>query len=99
LNVPYHKRESVTLICTQAVAAWSEVARDSGNLSLSRNWCWNNGAFCSGDSFMNMTIFLALMIASAAVYVLKTAVERLLVREAARTKLSDVRQQVAQTTR
>ena len=48
---------------------------------------------------MNMTIFLALMIASAAVYVLKTAVERLLVREAARTKLSDVRQQVAQTTR
>ena len=48
---------------------------------------------------MNLTILLALTIASAAIYVLKTAVKHVLLREAVRAQLSEIRQQVARTTR
>jgi len=48
---------------------------------------------------MNMTILLALMIASATVYVLKTTVKLLLLREAGRAELSKGRQRAPAATR
>jgi hypothetical protein len=48
---------------------------------------------------MNLTILLALIIAAAAIYILKSVVKHVLLREAGPAERSEVRQQAAGTTR
>jgi hypothetical protein len=64
--------------------------RDPGNLSCLYNKCWNGVNIGLQGRFMNMTIVLALIIAWAAIFILKRVVAQLIVRSAGRAALSEV---------